>query len=349
MTDIHDWCFVSGKTNALESGMFTSDHFERLLDIRTIDELHKHLTHSKLKKYFTTGQDIYDYENSLDTYFFEHIDEIKAISPSVLIGDLFLLKYKIRELKHTIKNKLMCLSYEKMISFLTDDMNIELLLSESTNTADFKLNEFLPDMKYIMLNNLRTFFTEHTPMPQNLIFRIIDLIMDNLYLCSLSEIKQQIVANGVKKYIDKFIFASVIKSLLRAALKGCDTKLFRKYFLPKDLSSTYLSELTELPVTEWKGILKKELPVEIVNAISLTNDSGENSKNPNLTRFEKLLDDYLTGIINHAKYIAFGSERVFGYLCGLEVERYNLLLIIGGKINNIETRLLKDRLRNSYV
>ncbi len=101
-------------------------------------------------------------------------------------------------------------------------------------------------------------------------------------------------------------------------------------------------------MADWKEIMKKELPAEIVN--SVVSDKVEaNRDNLNLMQCEKVLANYLLDTIKLAKYITFGPERVFGYLCGLDVETYNLKLVIGGKINKIERRLLKDRLRNCYV
>ncbi len=51
ITDIHDWCFVSGKVNALESSLFTQQYFEKLMETNTVDDILKHIANSKLKDY----------------------------------------------------------------------------------------------------------------------------------------------------------------------------------------------------------------------------------------------------------------------------------------------------------
>ncbi|HUU70743.1 MAG TPA: hypothetical protein VM186_14535 [Planctomycetota bacterium] len=45
----------------------------------------------------------------------------------------------------------------------------------------------------------------------------------------------------------------------------------------------------------------------------------------------------------------FGPERIFGYLCALRTEVHNLRLILAGKVNKINSRLLRERLREQYV
>jgi hypothetical protein len=66
-------------------------------------------------------------------------------------------------------------------------------------------------------------------------------------------------------------------------------------------------------------------------------------------RYEVATDNYLLDMLRPVKYIPFGPERVFGYLCGLAAEVFNLKLLLGGKVHRIENNLLRERLRRTYV
>lgn len=357
LDDIHDWCFVSGKVNVLESSLFTEEYFETLLNSKTVDDTFKYISNSKLKNYFISKENIRDFERSVDAYYFDIINEIRLLSPTSTVSDLFLLRYKFLDLKNFLKNRLVGIPHEPITFYILKSLYMEQLWSEKEKVSITGLEvdsfspEPLPDRQEVLLNgvnNLKKALRENKEFSKNNTLLVIDLIMDNAYLCYLSNISEQISIQYIKEYLEKFIFINVIKSLMRAVFARCNTELLKKYFLQDYLNRAHFLNLLDSPITDWKEMLRKELPVEIVN--SVISDKVEKDRNKlNLMRCEKLLANYLLEIIKLAKYITFGPERVFGYLCGLDVETYNLKLVIGGKINKIEKQLIKDRLRNCYV
>jgi len=66
-------------------------------------------------------------------------------------------------------------------------------------------------------------------------------------------------------------------------------------------------------------------------------------------QYEVATDNYLLDMLRPVKYTPFGPERVFGYLCGLTTEIFNLKLVLGGKVHRIENNLLRERLRKPYA
>jgi len=68
-----------------------------------------------------------------------------------------------------------------------------------------------------------------------------------------------------------------------------------------------------------------------------------------LTAFARLSENLILDRVRPAKSVAFGPDRVFGYLCGLRTEAYNLRLALAGKVNKISTQLLRARVRRQYV
>lgn len=68
-----------------------------------------------------------------------------------------------------------------------------------------------------------------------------------------------------------------------------------------------------------------------------------------LALFEKLMDDYLLGLVRDARYIALGPEPVVAYLMAKEAEIKNLRIIFTGKLNRLPEGTIRERLRETYA
>jgi len=352
--NIHDWCFVSGRVNALESSLFTCQFFEKLLDINSFDDFFRQLLKSKLKDCFTTQDNIHDYERLIDAYFCGNVNEIKALSPDTKICDFFLLKYKLQDLKNYLKHKLSG-APQGPVAFVLTSPDIEYLWKEMEEIpgtrikAGFFPPEHGPDILEALQNGLKSLkvvLNKDKDVLKNNIMFIIDLVMDNAYLCYIEKMCEYFSVEYAKTYLKMFIFINVIKSLLRAMSAGCNIELLKEHYLQGYLYNACFLDLINLPIKEWKEKLKKDLPAELVDCI--ISDKVEENIN-DMARGEIQLDNYLLDIVKQTKHIAFGPERVFGYLCGLDSEIYNLKLLIGGRINKIDSQLLRERMRNTYV
>lgn len=68
-----------------------------------------------------------------------------------------------------------------------------------------------------------------------------------------------------------------------------------------------------------------------------------------LALFEKLMDDYLLGLVKDARYVALGPEPVIAYLIAKETEIKNLRIIFTGKLNRLPEGTIRERLRETYA
>jgi len=68
-----------------------------------------------------------------------------------------------------------------------------------------------------------------------------------------------------------------------------------------------------------------------------------------MASYERLADDYLINFIKPAKYIIFGVEPLIGYLLAKEHEMKIIRIIVIGKLNELPTDAIKERLRKTYV
>ncbi|PIV64337.1 MAG: hypothetical protein CO162_03485 [bacterium (Candidatus Ratteibacteria) CG_4_9_14_3_um_filter_41_21] len=69
----------------------------------------------------------------------------------------------------------------------------------------------------------------------------------------------------------------------------------------------------------------------------------------NLEDLEKSTDNLLTDYLKKAKTYTFGIEPLIAYLLAKEAEAKNIKLLLLGKLNNIDSSVLKENLRETYV
>src|SRR3990172_2897146 len=119
----------------------------------------------------------------------------------------------------------------------------------------------------------------------------------------------------------------------------------KKFFAYK----SSVGAIHELPLhvvhgNQFMGLFGQHLP-EIENITQLLSSNLF----PKISfRYEVATDNYLLDVILPVKRVPFGPERVFGYLCGLTAEVFNLKLLLGGKVHRIENNLLREQLQKTY-
>ncbi|HHT9108830.1 MAG TPA: V-type ATPase subunit [Candidatus Wunengus sp. YC64] len=176
---------------------------------------------------------------------------------------------------------------------------------------------------------------------------IIDLIFDGAYLRYIEDYCKRIEVEIIKRYLKTYQLVKGLEVIRRAISLGLDMNLLNQYFLEGfDQNHVFRKILNE--TTERTEKTLREIFAETYSGMSLPSLFSEVSKNISF-RCEVVTDNYLLDILRPAKYTPFGPERVFGYLCGLTTEVFNLKLVLGGKVHRIENNLLRERLRNTYV
>jgi len=129
----------------------------------------------------------------------------------------------------------------------------------------------------------------------------------------------------------------------RAKIGDYDVARLRRLFLRGQLADPLLLELADLTLDAWPDRLRPTFLGPIVDDVFAQSGTGQ------VTRFARRADDLLLERVKAAKSVPFGPERIFGYLCGLRTEVQNLRIILAGKVNRINARLLQERLREQYV
>lgn len=375
----HEWCYISGRINILECYLLSMKFFEKILSSNNLNDVLTHLNNTPLKAYFTDAKHLYEFETLLDDYYHDKLYEIRSLSPYSAVCDFFLIRNDILNLKKFIKSK---------ISGLIGNTFLRGTISKDTWDDVWQGKAApVPGVFKESLSFLKKIITQYshsqiTPPPSqegmekgaqsitpptsslsqgrnkwggekdSLPF-IIDLIFDGAYLRYIENFFNEINIEIIKRYLMMYQFVKGLAVIRRAMDLGLDMKLLDQYFLggfnqthvfrKLFMSTIRVSEKTPHEAFAGAYCDTSLLDQYFVRMLSL-------NLFPKISfQYEVITDNYLLDMIRPVKFIPFGPERVFGYLCGFTTEVFNLKLVLGGKVHRIEENLLKERLRKTYV
>ena len=176
---------------------------------------------------------------------------------------------------------------------------------------------------------------------------IIDLIIDGAYLRYVEDYCKKIEVEIIKRYLETYQLVKGLEVIRRVVSLKPNMNLLNQYFMEGfDKGHVFRKLITN---TGWAS--EKTLCDILVNThcnaylSTLTKNLFPKAS----FRYEVATDNYLLDMLRPVKYIPFGPERVFGYLCGLTTEVFNLKLLLGGKVHRVENNLLRERLRKTYA
>lgn len=378
-TSHYNWCYLSGRINVLESNLLTQNFFERLLSSTNLNETQTNLNNTPLKAYFTHVKHLYEFETLLDDYYCNRLYEIRSLSPDSGVCDFFLIKNDINNLKNFIKAAIQGRTIEKFLrGAINNDrwsdvwqgkaVSLPEVFKESISfikkvITQHNYNQITPPLTQEGRKEKVQSIIPSTPLSsqggdkgvlkkESLPF-IIDLICDGAYLRYIEYFYSKTKVEIIERYLKIYQLVQGLAVIRRAMASRLDMKLLDQYFLERFNKEHIFHKLTknmawtsEKTVLETLGGTYCNTPLldqYFIEMLSL-------NLFPKISfQYEVVTDNYLLDIIEPVKFIPFGPERVFGYLCGLTAEIFNLKLVLGGKVHRLESKFLKERLRKTYV
>lgn len=328
--DPQQWCFVSGKVSALEATLLRGGFFEKLLYLERREDIFSAVRGSSLRDYFYTADDLSDFEDILNRRYLAEVEEIKRFSPSTAVCDFFVLPYEFMNLKNFLKEEIYGLRPTRRFPSTIDDGIWSELWSGDKRRHD------LPDVYEEAVAALRApgeSDVGQDPDGPGLVDRVLDGHLMNYLPTLVAGLKSELIREYVRDY-------RRLKGILMLQRVPTGREAATLWFLKED-------ELFETVVRgrprHWRQILLEVVPTEVVEKIV------EGHRRDLLSRYEKHTSDYLTKRLEPARYVAFGPEKVFGYLSGLTTELLNLRLLIGGKMNRLNQQSIRNMLRRTYI
>ena len=354
----YDWCYISGRVNILECSLLSSNFFERLLSTDDFKDVLANMNNSPLKAYFARVKHLYEFEALLDEYYYNRLDEIRSLSPETAVCDFFLLRNDVHNLKKFIKSKILGASVDKLFrGTVSRDEWGDVWQDKSTALPEI-FRESVSFVKKVVLQHNHNQITprispasqggEEVMVKEESLPFIIDLIFDGAYLRYVEDYCKKIEVEIIKRYLETYQLMKGLEVIRRAISLRLDMNLLSQYFMEGFDKGHVFHKLAKNTVWASEQTVRDVL-IETHCKATLQGLLLSNLSRNISFQYEVATDNYLLDMLRPVKYIPFGPERVFGYLCGLTTEVFNLKLLLGGKVHRVENDLLRERLRKTYV
>ena len=328
------YAYAVGRVRAMETRLLDHSKIERMVEAKGADEALKVLSESEYAEYLANLDSVHQFEQVLDAELRRIYLELRKISPEPRLIGLFSKKFDYHNLKVLIKaNKL----GEKRDELLVKDVgNIDLdQLIHAVSDDDY--SNLPPRMRQAAEKLSEQFRMEADP-------QLVDLLLDRAMFEECQEMADDLKSPFLQDYLTNQIDLLNIKTYLRV----------RRLNRPKDFLELALLRAGDVDMTK---LVQLAEPLEVlVDRLMFTRyahvvEEGVQTyqKTNTLTRYEKLADDHLINYAKKAKYVTFGPEPIVGYLLAKENEIKMIRIVMIGKINQLPTEEIKERLRDVYV
>lgn len=318
----------------LEKKLLTKNKLDRMIEAETPEEVLKLLGETEYSQNMSDIQRAENYEKILKRETERVFSLMRELSNDKEIVDILSLKYDYHNLKVLLKGKFL----EKDFSYLLMDAGIEkvdkLKIKFDTKNYNSFENEFVE-----AINEVEKDFSENKD-PQK-----IDIIVDKYYYKNLLKLAKKINVSVITDYVEGLIDFQNIITLFRVKKQNRDIKFLENVIheggtISKNKIIGSLNDSTEMIGNKFR---REKVGNYLIKGIENYLENGR------LSEFEKISDNYLMELNRDSKYITFGPEPLFTYLVAKEREINALRMIMVGKINNIDSEKIKERLRDTYA
>jgi len=275
----------------------------------------------------TENDTVHGYEKLLSKEVKKTYALMEELVPKEKMFDVFLYKNDYHNLKVLIKQEVSGVSGEK---YLLDNGTISL-----ETLKECLLERRFTDLPVIMAKSIEQTLDSYSRTQNG---QVIDIILDKAVYEQMSTTAKETKNNFIIKLVQIMVDITNIKTFLRIRAMKKDYELFTSAFL----------EGGDVKIGAFIDAFKAEQPASVFYSTKY-GDLCEEGFSKSFTEFEKICDNFLINYIKAAKYIHLTIEPLVAYLFAREAEIKMARIIMTSKINKIDTEIIKERLRESYV
>ncbi len=323
--------YVNARIKSLENGLLNQMQLSRLSEADSLQDAFKILQECG----YGAGlqiEDIRSYENLIA----EKERQASAFLRENLFKnsglEIFLLKNDYHNAKVLMKAKY--LRQENVSDMSAPDG----LLSLDAMQADIKDDKYdkLPKEMAVALQKIDQAFADGNRSP-----RLIDTTIDEAMFKNIGKILKSAGQKPLSDYFTAWVDTINILSFIRTRKLNLDLEFFNGVFIPYGkISLNTFSELYE--ATNEKLIEKMKYTAYGELVLKAFEEDG-------LVKYETYADNFLLNIFKQSKYDMFSVAPIAGYYLGQLTEIKVVKLIIAGIKNNVDSKILKIRLRELYA
>ena len=328
------FAFAVGKIRALEVKLLDQAKMQRMLEARTPEEAFHVLAETEYADLVALVKTPYQFETVTTGEIRRVYEMIRKILPDEPLTDLFCVKYDIHNLKVLLKAEYQGKNFDQLL------MDVGLVPVELMKYVAQGI--VLPEVpeRYLKAAAEARKAYEASKDP-----KVIDTILDReMYSFLISIAKKNHYDFYVKIITDQIDLAN-LRSMIRAKRMGRDKDFLKESLLPG--GSIALEVYLEAIPEDWDKIIDRFAKTS--HAALVKEGIVDYLASGQLTLLEKLIDDKIMQQVKQAKMLPMGPEPVIGYLMAKETEVRNIRIIMVGKLNDVSTDVIRERLRDSYV
>lgn len=333
MFDNTNYAYSVAKVRVMETKLLKRSDFERMLDMESANEVFKFL----LDKGFGEsgdGSSSSNYESLLTEEMKKTYNFLKKIAPQPEIFDIFLYRNDILNTKVILKSEFMGLESETSLV----DMGTISVQNLKIMIKDREFSKMHPLMKDGIMDVLDNYAKTSDPQQVDL---ILDKTLYKMMILQAETSKSEFVISLIKAYID----LENMKAFVRVKNMGKNLDFLSKVLLDggtieKDF---YIRKFSDSLESFMEAVSHTNYKEAVGQGIESYLESNS------VTRLEKLTQDLITKKTGDAKYVALGIEPLVAYLLSKETEILNVRIVMVGKVNGIDSDVIKERLRVSYA
>lgn len=324
--------YAVGRIRVLENKLLSKEKVERMIEADTPADVLKILAESE----YGTGQELasaHDYEKLLAAELRKVYDFIEEVTPDKELTDLFWLQYDIHNLKVLLKARAIGGGDEPL-------MDTGSIVSDSLKAAVYKGDHSdVPPFVSEVLREIDEKYGERFDPHR------IEVALDKAGYKRIFDVLSRKKNAFLQEFFQKRVDLINIKMLLRAKGLGEDAGFLSGMLIPGGtIADELLIKAFDEPVDKLVYALKDS---EYAQVVTLGVRAFE--RDSSLTVYERLADDFLLHFVKSRSFDPLGFEAIAGYIMAKENEIKLVRLIMVGKINNISTDKIRERLRDVYV
>ncbi len=325
-----DYLSISTRIRAMENRLLTKERKERMLEARSDEEAAKVLTECGYGDFSVLTPETL--EEKLTAARSAVYQDLRAAVPDPNFVDVFRIKYDYHNIKVLLKaqavgtdeSRLLVQGGRYLPDALRDAYYKEDLRSvtEQFRTAIFKAKE--------------TLATSGDPQAA-------DFILDKAYFEEMMMTAKATESKFLIGFVKLSIDAANLRAAVRAARMERGADFLSQVLVPggnvseKSVTSAGAQELAAL-FSSGKLTAAAALGATLTSA-----GSGH------LTEFERLCDNALMGYLAESRHVPFGEQVPVIYLYAREAELTAIRIIMTGRMAGLDTEIIRERLRESYV
>ena len=315
---------LSAMLRAREARMLNRERCERLLSEPTFADAARALTDSGYED--MSGMDSRGINESLEKHRVSEIADVYEMAPDKAVVDLFRLKYDYHNAKVLVKSGGGAGEKAQGLFSGSGRFPVEALVRAYEQGE----NPELPAELNAAIDGAKVTLAR-TGNPQ-----LADFVLDKAYFAEMEALAKQIGDPYVTGYVRLLIDSANLRTAVR--VQSLDSKL--------EKLTMALIPGGEVDPAAIMGAMDSR---EALNSLYASTAFAKAVEAEGMTSFELAADNAVNGYLADSERIAFGPAAVLGYLAAVENEIQAIRIILTGRLTGIDTKLLRERLRDSYV